>query len=761
MKSFLDVIQAFIALVTDLSQTTTTITSIPSPTHVPSSMSSKYPTDMPSLNPSHDISTLSPTTSPTDLFDVQDHEKTWNFIVMADPHFAEKYASKPYFSSSDDHVLTLAHIYNNHGGDLVMIPGDTNYGQWDTDRFRNNFFPEMEREEVVLTAGKNCFSTIRKLFKKIGWNKLLIAIGDHELGDNDWVAGSNKVKFLPAFRKAFVDSLYRDYETGYFMYSKKIGDAPSTPWGSEFQFTSFAHVHKNVLIVTVDEFLLTDQSDYFDRAKGVGGNGVVTGDITGRHLDWFVNVLKEARADETVKHIIVQGHLPIIQPVRSVRSSSLYLDNNENSAFWKAMEQYKVDIYFSGEVHSFTTDKKLDSDLIQISSSANKFDAFLDVEVSDYGLRVKAYVQEASSVLRYSEQGSVTIDKRNSSYVNISSNGILEIRDHREPIIHYDFEEKFPLEDRPVWLMNSGNEMDHDPVKFSLIRGTKASDSFANYGTFGQFYDAQAANITLVDGVFGKKAGLFSNQSAMAIFGMGPAGGGRAISTALWFKTSRSKEMILFHYDRKFLGKARNNVFSLTIANGQPKFYAQSNSVLQPTQSMKLNDGLWHHIAVTMTSNSCKLSEVLMYVDGVLVKTKVQNDEILYISRTGSMSIGGLGYSVTPVTQFPNWNSFEGMIDEFYVWDRRIWPWLDLTLVMRKNYDVTYGTECTKRKGTSQAYFTKETVECKSLCDANRRCWGFETQVLNVNDMQCKIFIQGLRPTVGAENVTTNCYIAV
>jgi len=85
--------------------------------------------------------------------------------------------------------------------------------------------------------------------------------------------------------------------------------------------------------------------------------------VEGDHLKWFENVLIEARKNKSIKHIIVQAHLPIIQPVRKVSCSGQFMDNGEESMFWKIMVKYNVDIYFAGEVHTNTVTKDTSSNL--------------------------------------------------------------------------------------------------------------------------------------------------------------------------------------------------------------------------------------------------------------------------------------------------------------------------------------------------------------------------------------------------------------
>ena len=58
----------------------------------------------------------------------------FSFIVLADWHGAESFAAHPVTRKNDDDgtqgyhaaIEVLSHINENYGGDLVLLPGDTN-----------------------------------------------------------------------------------------------------------------------------------------------------------------------------------------------------------------------------------------------------------------------------------------------------------------------------------------------------------------------------------------------------------------------------------------------------------------------------------------------------------------------------------------------------------------------------------------------------------------------------------------------------------
>jgi hypothetical protein len=125
---------------------------------------------------------------------------------------------------------------------------------------------------------------------------------------------------IPTFRKGFADGFNKNRTTGEFLFVKDVMGVQSRPIGTPYEASSFAYRHNNVLFISVDAFRLVGDGtkNYIDRANGFGGEGAITCDVSGDHLTWLEDVLAAGRTDETIKHIFVQAHLPIIQPVRKV-----------------------------------------------------------------------------------------------------------------------------------------------------------------------------------------------------------------------------------------------------------------------------------------------------------------------------------------------------------------------------------------------------------------------------------------------------------
>ena len=590
-------------------------------------------------------------------------EEPWRFITLADWHLAEIYVqSGRYPGVVGRNLAGLKMLKDNYGGELVMLPGDSNKGHWDTDKFIKSFNPKLTPAEAILQAGELCYTGMVNAFNEAGYTQLLMAVGDHEVGDNPWHPGTAVSKHQAEFREAFANVFNMDPDGGHFRYDKPIGEAASRPLGTKYETTSFAYQHKNVLFVTVDVFHQEDPD------KQIGKQGSVTGAVVGKHLAWLDHVLSEANKAASIKHIFVQSHLPVLQPVRRVNSSGMLMDDEMESDFWKTLRKHKVDIYFAGEVHSNTVTKDPKSDLVQVVTRAKWLNNFVTVDVTDDVIDITLYNQAAPkpSDGKYDVYGKFVIDKSSGRKV-FKDEGELAFLDREARMIHFDFEENFALADRQVIGLQPGPR---DPFMSEVtIQGVRCDRSFPNRGVFGQNYDAQYGDIASEEGPRGK-AGVFNPNSQMAVYGAGPQGHGNVISYALWVKTTSEEDLILINTGRMW-DRGLRGVMNLNLKNGEPEFLIAENERLI-AKGQKLNDGKWRHIAVSMPKKDCKLSEVQFYVDGRPVESHVVGkDNPVNVSLVNKVSVGGLGYGKIP-TNMHGFKPFAGSLDEVSVWSRAL-----------------------------------------------------------------------------------------
>ena len=594
-------------------------------------------------------------------------EEPWRFINLADWHAAEIYVQPNIFPGmADENFAALKMLKDNYGGELILMPGDACRGHWDTPQFITSFNPELTPADAILQAGELCYTGMVDAFKEAGYPALLMAVGDHEVGDNPWPAKTAVSRHQAEFRKAFADVFNTDPATGRFLYDKPIGKTPSRPLGTKYEETSFAYQHKNVLFVTVDAFHQEHQD------KQIGPQGSVTGAVVGKHLEWLDHVLAEAKKHASIKHIFVQSHLPVLQPVRRVNSSGMLMDGEMESDFWKTLRKHDVDIYFAGEVHSNTVTKDPKSDLVQVVTRGRWLNNFATVDVTDDEIDITLYnqISPKASDGKFEVYGKLVIDK-SSGRKTFQDEGELEFLDREAPMLHFDFEENFAMKDRIVLgfsLRNGGN-----PFKSEVnIDGVSCDRSFRNQGAFGRNYDAQNGNIELAEGPRGK-AGVFNPNSQMAIYGAGPHSYGNVVSYALWMKTTSEEDMVLINTGR---GGMYRGLFNLNLNDAKPELL-MADDVRLSAKSQKLNDGKWHHIAMSMPRKDCKLSEVQFYVDGQPVESEVVGKENpINVSMVNKVSVGGGGhengrssYGKFMQAKF-GVKPFVGSLDEVSVWAR-------------------------------------------------------------------------------------------
>lgn len=698
-------------------------------------------------------------------------EDSWSFLVMADWHGAEFFANAPGPNSQlyKDIVTTISNIHETYGGDLIILPGDTQSGNWNTNEWRNKFYPNLSIQEAVYKAGMNCWTTMKSLFADAGYDKILVAVGDHEIGDNYWAPNDSKTLSLPQFRESFKRALYFDNNTpGNHIYANKaIGDAPATPYGTEFEFTSFAHRHKNALFITIDSFYrITSNSLFFDRREGgLGGEGVITGDVTGSHLQWFENVLKEARKDPSIKHIFVQSHLPVLNPVRKVLSSAMFFDRGERSNFWKVMVKYGVDIYFAGEVHANTVLKDEYSNTLQIVSRANTLDNFLQVVVQNDSLIVNSLYEtgKARTTLKsFKKYGSLVLNKT-SKDTTISSSGSLRLVNVGNPIMHFSFEQLYMLGERRVLGLRSRRKLRAWQVD---MQGTTLKHAIANGGEFAEQYDAQVGGIALKKGGISGKAALFKGETSnMGIYSVGPLVAGNVVSYSIWFRTEQAGEMILIHFGPSWNSAVykEKNIFTLTLDGGNPKLYASTSSILKPSQrnGLHLNDNGWHQVAVSMPNTGCNLSQVKMFVDGKPISTSTTKDVTLFFVNHGRLSIGGLGYSSTSKSDFPSWKAFTGYIDEVYIWARTIWQ-NDLRESPKRVFNNEQMNTCKVKhsRGLKKIYYPRlrKKNQCRNRCNQLTPCLGFEAvqTAESPGFVNCTLYLNKRPKFITDENIVHN-----
>jgi hypothetical protein len=189
------------------------------------------------------------------------------------------------------------------GPDFTLVAGDIMDARW--------YEPELIKQKTEQYWGGYV-----KRFKDYGITAY-VAPGDHEYGDDKGLTmGDVSRLFGEQFEK--IMEMPRNGPKGH------IG-------------RSFWVREGGLLVITLDTF------------EDVGERFAYT--VGDQQLAWMEQVLKDHKDAEFV---IVQGHLPIVGPVKSKNSSASMMKDGTKSKLWKLMVTYGVDAYLCGEHHRIT-----------------------------------------------------------------------------------------------------------------------------------------------------------------------------------------------------------------------------------------------------------------------------------------------------------------------------------------------------------------------------------------------------------------------
>ena len=604
--------------------------------------------------------------------------ETWRFIDAPDLHNVELFAEIWEDAWTDDfdsyeayrkHHLEIKlkkfkRIQETYGAELFVSPGDCNNGRWDAwgwsknVAYRTKFlsipeYANLNKQEVILKASQYCYSALNELVFGSGYKEFFMAVGDHELGDNPWPKGGERPETLPAFRQGFANSYTLKEPNGESRFNKPIGNAPARPIGTIYENTSYAAQYKNVLFISVDVFRFEGKD------KVLGEQGLVSGDIAGKHLEWLENVLKEAQDISSIKHIVVQSHLPIIYPVRKYQSSGLMMHNTRENVLLKTMRNYNVDLYLAGEVHMNTLTKDPESDLIQFVGRGNGLSNFTIVEVEPQKLTINCFRNDDT------ELGKLCIDK-STPQTTIKSEGILTPIKPKGLQINWGFDEKTKVNDFSSSLGNFSSFQ-----KYYLCNPSEKTFVYPNEGDFGINYSLFGDNVELTDGVCGKAAKL-SERSKLFAVAIGPMDADFKRTVSCWIKTERKGRRSILNLGLRW--HREGEFFNLSLNEGNLELSLRPEKVATAKEK-PVNDGEWHHVAIVVPKRNASLSDCKLYVDGEVVsKISYENgDAKINTDQANWMTLA------TQSDKFHNklaekmgMKEYTGLLDDFSIWTRAL-----------------------------------------------------------------------------------------
>ncbi len=214
----------------------------------------------------------------------------------------------------------------------VLVAGDVIDGWWGTDRSGSgNFGPvdTAEQERVAMSrAADTYYPQWLQRFTRHDLS-VLPAMGDHEYGDDPWP--SAKRARARAFEQEYAEHLGRLPEG----FSRQV----SRPSGVHHSSAYAVRPHPDLQLITLNVFDITPE-----RARQR---------VDVAQMRWLRKVLAKAKRDG-VTWVIVQGHTPILWPVRVRGSTGLHYQGGAKSELWRVFKRGGVDLYLAGEVHDVT-----------------------------------------------------------------------------------------------------------------------------------------------------------------------------------------------------------------------------------------------------------------------------------------------------------------------------------------------------------------------------------------------------------------------
>jgi len=545
--------------------------------------------------------------------------------------------------------------------DFVLVAGDLVGGHWYADTDGVGVFGPVstlaEKEAAVALAADTYYPQWLARFANRGL-PVHAAVGDHDIGDNPWQPANDKSQLVDDFKAAWSKHL------------TQVAGAPrytSRPVGTPYENTAYAFRHKNMLVISADVF-------HYEPGQNLGGQGTVAVEITADQLAWIEEVFASAAQDPEIEFLVVQGHTPVIKPVRFQSSSNLsFVDggaDGSTSPFWQALVAAGADLYLSGEVHAMTANNvggveqvchgglmgspntrtvsylvgnvypdRMELELKQIDILYNPANTSQLWQAGSNRPREELMLDQ---MVGYMTAGTMVIDHSGPTPVTRDRTGyFLEFREQPAPglLVHLPLDEV------------TGDKTPNRGIAMTVHRGELTG------GTF-------------VPGKLGSAVAIADAERVVA--GANPVSSNWSRTVALWVKAEPSTTASLstvLTFGNNAQGKkwdididhANGGVVELGIAGGRTTAGAGAPSV---------TDGQWHHIATVLPEGGDSLDDVLIYVDGELTTFTSGTTLIDTGLPPADQNANGnqliLGHAANSV----GFQQYVGQLDDVAIWSR-------------------------------------------------------------------------------------------
>lgn len=531
--------------------------------------------------------------------------------------------------------------------DFVLVAGDLVNGHWYADASGVQVFGPVgtleEKRAAVAIAADVYYGQWKERFASRGLT-VYAAVGDHDIGDNNWPANSHKAFLVADYKAAFARHFTLDAE-GQPLYDK-------TPHGTPFANTSYAVRHKNLLIVSVDEFRQDDPTTTID-----GATGSVRNDVTGDHLAWLDGVLADAREKPHIRHVIVQGHVPVLTPVRRQNSSGLTFRGAANSDFWNVLVEHQVDLYFAGEVHDMTAgnnggvEQVVHGGILGYARNANYLVGTVYPDRIELELKRFELVYPTGDTSRLWQAG----NNRPRAHYSILSNeflsaGTLVLNKSSGRTVYENRTGYFiPLDAPPGDGLPVHLRFDEAPGSAIAI----------NSGTAGAVQNGVIQGTTYTTGKLGNAVTFDALDRIVA--GPSPVVGGTARTTSVWVRLPRPSTAIRTAFSFGVNAAGRKWDFDI---DGAGKFeIGIGQGRIDSTGTPTVSDGAWHNITAVVPSGVTNLAGMRLYLDGNAILFNAPTAPTINTDANGKLILGQSANST-------NFQQFSGDLDDLAIWNR-------------------------------------------------------------------------------------------
>lgn len=556
-------------------------------------------------------------------------ERVWRFVSIPDFLNGDigdvSALSSTVNSTNPAHEAAIAYVLDDvasHNPDFVLVAGDMVNGYWIQDRDDEQVFGPVDtrtqQQAATEAAAELYYTQWKERFDSRGLT-VHTAIGDHEIGDNPWPANGNRAVLVPRMRELFGE-YFTSNDDGTPRYAMR-------PVGTPYEGSAYAFRNENALFVTVDPFRQDSPT------TTLGSTGSVSLEVSGEQLDWVDTVLQAAAADPTIEHVFVQGHAPILGPVRAQNSSNLSMVGGATSPFWTTMALNGVDMYLCGEVHHMT------------ALNANGVE-----QVSHGG--IMGYARNTNYMVATVYPDRVVLELRWIQITNDGSAGRLWQTGSNRPAASYalDTSQGFVTAGTLTIDKSSGAAEYRDRTGFfQLFDQSRTGELLTHYsmedasggrvasgGSLAALGDLVLMGTpTFGPGVIGNAINLPGSAVASApVFGVA---GNEPRTIAFWVRSSAGTGLhTLVSYGVNGSGTKwdididANNGGIIEIGVGSGRTNANGTT--------SVTDGEWHHVATVMNNDGATIDDALVYVDGQVIGSTGNGREIN--TSNGPLALG-------------------------------------------------------------------------------------------------------------------------